>query len=156
LASLEERYKNVIPDPPAKRPRPSFMPELSSDSDSDLTTPVNPARSTKKPNIIASSDDFEDKDVKSDPGSSEDDSMYEDEESAPSSPEKPVKGKGKNRANGKQKRAALLKSYDVGSNIPKVLLISLKAGALGVQLTAANNVFLMVCHSHIKRERSSP
>ena len=42
-----------------------------------------------------------------------------------------------------EKRKALLRSYDVGNDIPVVMLISLKAGALGLQLTAANNVYLV-------------
>lgn len=169
LTSLQERYKGVVPDPPAKRSRLSFIPELSSDSDSDPVGQVMPTRFTKKRKVITSSDDFdpaneslesdEDKGVELDIGASGDDSAYEDEETDPPSPEKPVKGKGKNGASNAAKnqiRDALLKSYDVGGGIPKVLLISLKAGALGVQLTAANNIFLMVCRLHAGCERCSP
>ena len=38
---------------------------------------------------------------------------------------------------------AILRSYDLDNGVPVVLLITLKAGALGLQLTAANNVFLV-------------
>lgn len=160
MASLEEHYKDVTTDLPEKGSRLGFIPELSSDSDTDPVATVMPARFTKRRKVVASSDDFDpvneplesedDKDVERDLGASEDDddSMYQ--ESEPPSPEKPVKGKGKSGASmtgNIRKRDALLKSYEVGSDIPKVLLVSLKAGALGVQLTAANNVFLMVCLS---------
>ncbi|KAF8342156.1 SNF2 family N-terminal domain-containing protein [Cantharellus anzutake] len=60
-----------------------------------------------------------------------------------------TKGKGKAVAvpapQGKKKeREAILQSYNISRDkIPVVMLISLKAGALGLQLTVANNVFLM-------------
>jgi hypothetical protein len=158
LVSLEERYKDVTPDPPAKRLRPGFIPELSSDSDSDPVATITPARFTKRRKVVALSDDF---DPANEPLESEDGKDFElgasedgsiNEASEPPSPEKPVKGKGKSgpsMAGNIRKRDALLKSYDVGRDIPKVLLVSLKAGALGVQLTAANNIFLMVCWSRI-------
>ena len=61
------------------------------------------------------------------------------------------KGKGKAKAKGKGKRATRMKSsastsaaYDsaISGAIPRVMLISLKAGALGLNLTVANNVYL--------------
>jgi SWI/SNF-related matrix-associated actin-dependent regulator of chromatin subfamily A3 len=56
------------------------------------------------------------------------------------------KGKAKQVNPGKsrdERRSALSRSYDLGNEVPVVMLISLKAGALGLQLTAANNVYLV-------------
>ena len=62
--------------------------------------------------------------------------------------------KGKGKAKGKRKAAAQTWSTPMGNNVtafrtpatngvnPKVMLISLKAGALGLNLTVANNVYL--------------
>ncbi|KAF9650574.1 hypothetical protein BDM02DRAFT_3164771 [Thelephora ganbajun] len=52
------------------------------------------------------------------------------------------KGKGKGKAPAKSRILEALKELDGESN-PRVMLISLKAGALGLNLTVANNVFLM-------------
>ncbi len=57
------------------------------------------------------------------------------------------KGKGKGKAKGKSKAAARSDFASVGiapmNGInPKVMLISLKAGALGLNLTVANNIYL--------------
>ncbi|KAJ6499180.1 SNF2 family N-terminal domain-containing protein [Mycena sanguinolenta] len=54
----------------------------------------------------------------------------------------------KKKSKGKGKGKAKASSYTAGSSIPagenpKVMLISLKAGALGLNLTVANNVYLM-------------
>lgn len=55
--------------------------------------------------------------------------------------------KGKGRAKGKSKAAAQYDLAPVGGAAmnginPKVMLISLKAGALGLNLTVANNIYL--------------
>jgi SWI/SNF-related matrix-associated actin-dependent regulator of chromatin subfamily A3 len=60
---------------------------------------------------------------------------------------KKSKGKGKGKAKGKSKAAARSDFASVGiapmNGInPKVMLISLKAGALGLNLTVANNIYL--------------
>ncbi|OAX42534.1 hypothetical protein K503DRAFT_847742 [Rhizopogon vinicolor AM-OR11-026] len=52
------------------------------------------------------------------------------------------KGKGKSKTKNKGKAKATFDSA-FGGEIPRVMLISLKAGALGLNLTVANNVFLM-------------
>jgi SWI/SNF-related matrix-associated actin-dependent regulator of chromatin subfamily A3 len=57
------------------------------------------------------------------------------------------KGKGKGKAKGKSKAAARYDFPSVGVTAtnginPKVMLISLKAGALGLNLTVANNIYL--------------
>lgn len=56
----------------------------------------------------------------------------------------PARKKGKGKGKGKQRETAK-SAYDEiafdGPN-PKVMLISLKAGALGLNLTVANNVYL--------------
>ncbi|KAI5889386.1 uncharacterized protein SCHCODRAFT_02585708 [Schizophyllum commune H4-8] len=52
-----------------------------------------------------------------------------------------IKGKGKGRATAPSKSAA--SNWLPGGVNPKVMLISLKAGALGLNLTVANNVYLM-------------
>ena len=84
-------------------------------------------------------------------GDSEEDNDFlddEDDDSAFSS--KPRKGKGNSKAKGKAKAKSTVRSSVrsgfngssfAGEN-PKVMLISLKAGALGLNLTVANNVYL--------------
>ena len=71
---------------------------------------------------------------------------------------KPKKGKGKGKGKGKKKTkgsaslsavrdSGVYESFSSSSGngmIPKVMLISLKAGALGLNLTVANNVYLYV------------
>jgi SWI/SNF-related matrix-associated actin-dependent regulator of chromatin subfamily A3 len=61
------------------------------------------------------------------------------------------KGKGKGKANGKSKTGTRSRVAPVGNTMdeqsssrvnPKVMLISLKAGALGLNLTVANNIYL--------------
>lgn len=70
----------------------------------------------------------------------DDDSDYEFEEGI-SSRAKKGKGKAKTQNKNKGKMKARLNSALEGV-IPRVMLISLKAGALGLNLTVANNVFL--------------
>jgi len=62
------------------------------------------------------------------------------------------KGKGKGKAKGKSKAGTRSRVASAGDTImnglssngvnPKVMLISLKAGALGLNLTVANNIYL--------------
>ncbi|KAF8318099.1 hypothetical protein DL93DRAFT_2054681, partial [Clavulina sp. PMI_390] len=145
-----------LPDPP----KPSIdLPSLPSD-DEDMELPPIPTRRGRAKNSTSASgsDDY---DPSAEPQHEDDeDEGYDDasvyEESEPPSPQKgkaKAKAKAKGKGKGKAKvisfadrRDALLHSYDVGlggGDIPKVLLISLKAGALGLQLTVANNVYLM-------------
>lgn len=59
-------------------------------------------------------------------------------------PKKKGKGKGKGKAKAKSK-AAVKTAHDLPDGVnPRVMLISLKAGALGLNLTVANNVYLYV------------
>jgi SWI/SNF-related matrix-associated actin-dependent regulator of chromatin subfamily A3 len=83
-------------------------------------------------------------------GVSDDDDFLDDDNDDSGFSSKPRKGKGKSKAEGKAKaksttrtnlRAAFNGSSFAGEN-PKVMLISLKAGALGLNLTVANNVYL--------------
>ncbi|KAJ6587041.1 SNF2 family N-terminal domain-containing protein [Mycena vulgaris] len=55
---------------------------------------------------------------------------------------KKAKGKGKGKAQAKSSSYTTRPTLSPGEN-PKVMLISLKAGALGLNLTVANNVYLM-------------
>jgi SWI/SNF-related matrix-associated actin-dependent regulator of chromatin subfamily A3 len=85
---------------------------------------------------------------------SDDDDFLDDGDDDSPFASKPRKGKGKNKAKGNAKgkakaqstgrisaRAGFDGSSFAGEN-PKVMLISLKAGALGLNLTVANNVYL--------------
>ncbi len=65
-----------------------------------------------------------------------DDSFLDDDDELPW-----AKKKGKGKAKAKSKRATDTSIGGLSVN-PKVLLISLKAGALGLNLTVANNVYL--------------
>jgi len=70
----------------------------------------------------------------------------DDAETITASVRKAVKGKSvaiSASQRGKMNYNAILRSYNLDDEVPVVMLISLKAGALGLQLTAANNVFLM-------------
>lgn len=89
----------------------------------------------------------------------DDDDFVVSDDDTPWGQSKPKKGKGKGKTNGKAKTSTKGKSkarfsgedsvltykstaVAFGAN-PKVMLISLKAGALGLNLTVANNVYLM-------------
>lgn len=74
--------------------------------------------------------------------SDDDDDDFIDDSDEDDRPKK--KGKGKAKAKGKAKKKAAPKpTYDLDDGVnPKVMLISLKAGALGLNLTVANNVYL--------------
>lgn len=76
----------------------------------------------------------------------DDDDFIDDDEDTPRTQKKAKgKAKGKEKA-GKPKAKPSRSSSDDGVN-PRVMLISLKAGALGLNLTVANNVYLYV-HIH--------
>lgn len=100
------------------------------------------ARTTASDDIIAVDSDG-DGDFVAPVNESDDDSFIDDSEDE--RPKKKGKGKGKAKANGKRKASAPKPDYrdglPDGAN-PKVMLISLKAGALGLNLTVANNVYL--------------
>ncbi|KAH8828492.1 SNF2 family N-terminal domain-containing protein [Flagelloscypha sp. PMI_526] len=100
--------------------------------------------------VILDSDDFidgtddDDDFVMNEAGHSDNDLNFED-----SPPKKSRKNKGKQRASAPQPLddddddiLSALPSIDTSEN-PQVMLISLKAGALGLNLTVANNVYLM-------------
>ncbi len=88
-----------------------------------------------------------------DPTGASDDDEYridcdsdDDAETITASVRKAVKGKAvaiSASQRGKMNYDAILRSYTLDDEVPVVMLISLKAGALGLQLTAANNVFLV-------------
>ena len=58
------------------------------------------------------------------------------------------KGKGKGKAKASNPKAFRRES---SGEVPRVMLISLKAGALGLNLTVANNVYLYVCSTFTYR-----
>ncbi|KAL5507134.1 ARC19 [Sanghuangporus vaninii] len=99
-----------------------------------------PSRSTRKKKIktiVVDSDveDGKDEDFTNSRDNDSDDSFLDDDLSAWT---KKPKGKGKAKV-----KAATSKAISNGCAIPKVMLISLKAGSLGLNLTVANNVYLM-------------
>ena len=74
-----------------------------------------------------------------------DDSFLDDEDDDLPWAKKKGKGKGKAKAKAKKSSLGADSSFgrsSMGGANPKVLLISLKAGALGLNLTVANNVYL--------------
>lgn len=74
-----------------------------------------------------------------------DDSDFTDDEDADDRPKKKPKGKGKakaQRGRATSSRVDMLDGSAFEDVNPKVMLISLKAGALGLNLTVANNVYL--------------
>jgi SWI/SNF-related matrix-associated actin-dependent regulator of chromatin subfamily A3 len=87
------------------------------------------------------------------PAHKEDDDNFIVDDSEDDQPKRKDKGRSKGKAmakaRGKRKAASKLKFDDslADSVNPKVMLISLKAGALGLNLTVANNVYLYVLFS---------
>lgn len=72
---------------------------------------------------------------------------FDSDDGADGPPTRNKKGKGKGKAKGKSRAAAGYDFAPVGTTAmkginPKVMLISLKAGALGLNLTVANNIYL--------------
>jgi SWI/SNF-related matrix-associated actin-dependent regulator of chromatin subfamily A3 len=72
---------------------------------------------------------------------------FDSDDGADGLPTRNKKGKGKAKAKGKSRAAAQYDFAPVGVAAmnginPKVMLISLKAGALGLNLTVANNIYL--------------
>ncbi|KAL5485063.1 ARC19 [Sanghuangporus weigelae] len=102
--------------------------------------PSAPSRTTRKKKtktIVVDSDieDGKDENFSNNRDNDSDDSFLDDDLSAWT---KKPKGKGKAKM-----KAAASKAISNGGAIPKVMLISLKAGSLGLNLTVANNVYLM-------------
>ncbi|KAF9518097.1 hypothetical protein BS47DRAFT_1359131 [Hydnum rufescens UP504] len=127
LSSDDEEHVEPVRE---KRPRLSFLPELTSDEDDlDNAVPVDLAttnRANGNANALATDLPSDDYDPSAEP------SKTKEKARAVSSTRRKV-----------VERQAVLRSYDIDEKVPVVMLISLKAGALGLQLTAANNVYLM-------------
>ena len=95
-------------------------------------------------------DDDNDDDFVLDADTSDDDYAYLDENVPPTRSQAKTKGPGKAKGKGKGKgRASVPEPESLLNNLsssdgenPRVMLISLKAGALGLNLTVANNVYL--------------
>ncbi|KAL1942554.1 hypothetical protein VTO73DRAFT_6156 [Trametes versicolor] len=114
-------------------------------------------RSTQSILLDGSLDDDKDDDfIMVDPSSDDDDDdpFIDDENVPPTRTQAAKKGKGKAKggAKGKGKKTArmsdlvpeeFMSASDTSDVNPRVMLISLKAGALGLNLTVANNVYLM-------------
>ncbi|KAF9024848.1 hypothetical protein BDZ89DRAFT_1068783 [Hymenopellis radicata] len=116
---------------------------------------VEPARARKakasRRVVVDDSDDFPMNNLDSDfsplpQDNSDNDDFVVSDSDDDSYTRKKLKGKGKAKPKSKSKGKTFLEREDLafgsGEN-PKVLLLSLKAGALGLNLTVANNVFLM-------------
>ncbi|KAF9565547.1 hypothetical protein CPC08DRAFT_815314 [Agrocybe pediades] len=116
-------------------------------------TPVVPDTSSKRPRKTSSNMSIElgapdvddnDSDFVVDDNDKDDDDDYlvDSDDDKPSKKSKKNKGKGK--ASDVQRLLPLDDDLNLGSEAnPRVMLLSLKAGALGLNLTVANNVFLM-------------
>ena len=104
-------------------------------------------RTTRSKTIVIDGEVDDDKDddfVVGDDDDDDDDFIVDDEDRKPSK-----KGKGKRNATVKTKTVTStilddldFPTYSADGVNPKVMLISLKAGALGLNLTVANNVYL--------------
>ncbi|THH08085.1 hypothetical protein EW145_g2943 [Phellinidium pouzarii] len=124
---------------------------MSSSESSSLSSRLSPApkatpvglRRRKISKIVLDDDDnFVEEVVAKD---DDDDDFLEDGDVSAWIMEAESKGKGKGKAKKTQIKKSLSSFTDsfLGSTNPKVMLISLKAGALGLNLTVANNVYLM-------------
>lgn len=104
-------------------------------------------------------DDKDDDFIMVDPSSDDDDDPFIDDENVPptrTQAAKKGKGKAKGGAKGKGKKTArvsdlvpeeFMSAANTSDVNPRVMLISLKAGALGLNLTVANNVYLWVSYT---------
>ena len=105
------------------------------------TPPITKRSRRSVAKVIIDSDDYdpEDRDFVSEEQSDDDGSLpdYSDNDSVCRT--KKGKGKGKAKMKSKPKRATYFHAFS-DCEIPVVMLISLKAGALGLNLTVANNV----------------
>ncbi|KAF7967470.1 hypothetical protein HWV62_34115 [Athelia sp. TMB] len=86
-------------------------------------------------------DDIQDSDFTMPIDDDDDDDFLDDEVDNAFSNKASKKGKGK--AAVKSRKGATCDDFELDDANPKVMLISLKAGALGLNLTVANNVYLM-------------
>ncbi|RPD63881.1 hypothetical protein L227DRAFT_542891 [Lentinus tigrinus ALCF2SS1-6] len=126
---------------------------------SQLTEPASSQRSSRRRGRITQSstvvdeifadDDKDDDFVVGDDAQDDDDDFIDDEDDDAPARTQSKKGKGKAKPTTRGKKKASIPSTPVvdapefdGVN-PRVMLISLKAGALGLNLTVANNVYLM-------------
>ncbi|KAI0779816.1 SNF2 family N-terminal domain-containing protein [Fomes fomentarius] len=139
-------------------PSSTLAPPLSQATAPPSSQPTEPAssqRSTRRSRsaksiIVESIDDDNDDDfvMGDDQVDDDDDFIDDDDDDVAPARTQPKKGKGKGKANanakgkGKKKASPPTPSYPEfdGPN-PRVMLISLKAGALGLNLTVANNVY---------------
>ena len=120
--------------------------ELTSRTSSETALPASrPRRSSTQMVSLEDSVDIDDNN-----GIADDDDFLDDEDDDRAFSSKRRNGTGKTKGKGKGKakstgrisaRAGFNGASFVGEN-PKVMLISLKAGALGLNLTVANNVYL--------------
>lgn len=153
---IEEGSEDAIDFPPT--PTAS---QTSSLAQSQSTTRLSRRRGAGSSATLATEDsaglDDGDDDFVPDGGDDDDDDFIVSDDDTPWGKSKKSKGKGKKNAKpiakGKSKAKARFAKEDSfatyespsvasGAN-PKVMLISLKAGALGLNLTVANNVYLM-------------
>ncbi|KAF8161207.1 SNF2 family N-terminal domain-containing protein [Crassisporium funariophilum] len=123
----------------AKR-RQDAIAQFSVPLEDEVVIPERTARSSRNGSSVILQDGDADEEVDEDfaMDSDEDESDFvDDDDDGPISRKKTMlKGKGK------AKPGKLLSSVSAKQN-PRVMIISLKAGALGLNLTAANNVYLM-------------
>lgn len=134
-----ERFSLPLEDDSEASPEPSLP-------------PTRPCRTSTQPTLLGDSIDVDDKndaDFTVNGISDEDDFLDDEDDDSPFA-SKARTGRSKRKAKGKAKaksagrssaRAGFNGSSFAGEN-PKVMLISLKAGALGLNLTVANNVYL--------------
>lgn len=124
----------------------STSPTPSAPAPSLTPAPLTRRRSQPMQMVLAGDSDEDVNDADFIAAEDSDDSFLDDD--AVFKPLKKGKGKGKGKAKTSNSREAensrSHSSMPVNGTNPKVMLISLKAGALGLNLTVANNVYLYV------------
>ncbi|VDB95911.1 unnamed protein product [Peniophora sp. CBMAI 1063] len=135
---------------PAPKPRTQKRPSASQSASASTTSSRLRRRASSQKSLFGGDEEMagadDDDDFVLGVEDEDDDDFIDDEDDDSAFASKSKKGKGKAKSKGKGKaarpRKATYAHLPSGRN-PKVMLISLKAGALGLNLTVANNVYLM-------------
>ncbi|KAF7790392.1 hypothetical protein EIP86_001347 [Pleurotus ostreatoroseus] len=145
--SVPVQENSVTPAPEVAQMTPTASQETASQTTSSRPRRARKTRSTTT--VLDGGDEIEivenggdDDYVMNDEVDDDDDDFIDDEDDESSKRKKKGKAKGKGKAIPKASASVSRGPVFAGPN-PKVMLISLKAGALGLNLTVANNVYLM-------------
>ena len=146
--SVPVQENSITSTPEVAQVTPTASQETASETTSSRSRRTRKTRSTAT--VLDGGDEIEivenggdDDYVMNDEVDDDDDDFIDDEDDESSKRKKKGKAKGKGKVIPKASASVSRTPVFAGPN-PKVMLISLKAGALGLNLTVANNVYLYV------------